>query len=160
MPEAWSRRKSIGDAAPEASVALISLPTVIGQGYRKAAPASTRPFLRAHTLDTVETPWTTSSIANTTPKTPPPRDPATGSRRAGSGARPRENGGRRRPSGRSEPAVNQTVRQTLFMLMTSMAISEEGSLRAEAEAAFRDAAPRLLAIAAVIVGNSADAEDV
>ena len=46
------------------------------------------------------------------------------------------------------------------MLMTSMAISEEGSLRAEAEAVFRDAAPRLLAIAAVIVGNSADAEDV
>lgn len=56
--------------------------------------------------------------------------------------------------------VNQTARQTLFMLMTSMAIAEDGSLRAEAEAAFRLAGPRLLAIAAVIVGNSADAEDV
>ena len=46
------------------------------------------------------------------------------------------------------------------MLMASMAILEEGSTRAEAEPIFRLAAPRLLAIAAVIVGNSADDEDV
>ncbi len=44
--------------------------------------------------------------------------------------------------------------------MASMAIAEEGSRRAEAELTFRLAAPRLLAIAAIIVGNSADAEDV
>ena len=41
-----------------------------------------------------------------------------------------------------------------------MAVVEEGSIGADVEAAFRLAAPRLLAIAAVIVGNSADAEDV
>lgn len=46
------------------------------------------------------------------------------------------------------------------MLMASMAIAEEGSIQADVESAFRSAAPRLLAIAAVIVGNSADAEDV
>jgi RNA polymerase sigma factor (sigma-70 family) len=46
------------------------------------------------------------------------------------------------------------------MLMASMAIVEEGSSRAEADPVFRLAAPRLLAIAAIIVGNSADAEDV
>jgi RNA polymerase sigma factor (sigma-70 family) len=46
------------------------------------------------------------------------------------------------------------------MLMMSMAIADQGSRRAEAEPVFRTAAPRLLAIAAVIVGNQADAEDV
>ena len=46
------------------------------------------------------------------------------------------------------------------MLMTSMVMAEEGSRRAEAEPVFRNAAPRLLAIATVIVGNAADAEDV
>jgi RNA polymerase sigma-70 factor, ECF subfamily len=44
--------------------------------------------------------------------------------------------------------------------MASMAVVEEEPIDAEVEAAFRRAAPRLLAIAAVIVGNSADAEDV
>jgi RNA polymerase sigma factor (sigma-70 family) len=44
--------------------------------------------------------------------------------------------------------------------MAAMAIAEEGSIRAEAESTLRIAAPRLLAIAAIIVGNSADAEDV
>ena len=46
------------------------------------------------------------------------------------------------------------------MLMTSMAIAEEGSRRNEAEAILRLEAPRLLAIASVIVGSSTDAEDV
>jgi RNA polymerase sigma-70 factor (ECF subfamily) len=49
---------------------------------------------------------------------------------------------------------------SLFMLMASMALAEEGSIGADIESAFRRAAPRLLAIAAIIVGNSADAEDV
>jgi RNA polymerase sigma-70 factor (ECF subfamily) len=44
--------------------------------------------------------------------------------------------------------------------MASMAVVEEGPIDADVEATFRRAAPRLLAIAAVIVGNSADAEDV
>jgi RNA polymerase sigma factor (sigma-70 family) len=44
--------------------------------------------------------------------------------------------------------------------MASMAVVEEGPLGADVEATFQRAAPRLLAIAAVIVGNSADAEDV
>lgn len=44
--------------------------------------------------------------------------------------------------------------------MASMAIAEEGSRRSEAEPILRLAAPRLLAIAAVIVGSSTDAEDV
>jgi RNA polymerase sigma-70 factor, ECF subfamily len=46
------------------------------------------------------------------------------------------------------------------MLMTAMAIAEEGSRRDEAEPILRLAAPRLLAIASVIVGSSTDAEDV
>jgi RNA polymerase sigma-70 factor (ECF subfamily) len=45
-------------------------------------------------------------------------------------------------------------------LMASMAIADEASTGADVESAFRRAAPRLLAIAAVIVGNPADAEDV
>jgi RNA polymerase sigma-70 factor (ECF subfamily) len=44
--------------------------------------------------------------------------------------------------------------------MASMVVVEEGPIGADVEATFRRAAPRLLAIAAVIVGNSADAEDV
>ena len=44
--------------------------------------------------------------------------------------------------------------------MASMARAEEGSRRGEAEPILRLAAPRLLAIAAVIVGSSTDAEDV
>lgn len=46
------------------------------------------------------------------------------------------------------------------MLMASMAIVQEGSRRNEAESVLRLAAPRLLAIAAIILGNSNDAEDV
>jgi len=46
------------------------------------------------------------------------------------------------------------------MLMASMALVEEGSRRSEAESVLRLAAPRLLAIAAIILGNSNDAEDV
>jgi RNA polymerase sigma-70 factor, ECF subfamily len=57
-------------------------------------------------------------------------------------------------------AVNQTAVRSLFILMTSMAIAEEGSRRSEAESVLRLAAPRLLAIAAVIVGSVAEAEDV
>src|ERR1039458_5868296 len=36
MPEAWSRRNSIGDAGLGPSPALNALSTVIGQGYSKA----------------------------------------------------------------------------------------------------------------------------
>jgi RNA polymerase sigma factor (sigma-70 family) len=44
--------------------------------------------------------------------------------------------------------------------MTLTTIAATGTSRMEAEAALRLAAPRLLAIAAVVVGSSSDAEDV
>jgi DNA-directed RNA polymerase specialized sigma24 family protein len=44
--------------------------------------------------------------------------------------------------------------------MALMAIAGEGSRRDEAESVLRLAAPRLLAIAAIILGTSNDAEDV